>query len=189
MCSHQVPNVRTPQALNAFLACSQALNVFPKMFTITHYTLSHNFCQSWTINIIMPSMKHLYHYILEVQTFIWGGVQTSKFQITFEIVWYASHNYLIELTIGDSQVMVVFHGQGLNHVYYKITMYLKTLCIIGPWIICQKNNMSNTLGIWQLFKLFWFKSSQLLSCIFQTKILFHALQVHDYYFCLRKVPT
>ncbi len=76
-------------------------------------------------------MKHLYHYILEVQTFIGGGVvQTSKFQITFVIIWYAFHNYLIELKIGDSQVLVVFHGQGLNHVYYKITMYLKTLCII-----------------------------------------------------------
>ncbi len=56
-------------------------------------------------------MKHLYHYILEMQIFIGGGVvQTSKFQITFEIVWYASHNYLIELTIGDSQILVVFHG-------------------------------------------------------------------------------
>jgi hypothetical protein len=55
----------------------------------------------------MPSMTHLYHYILKVQAFIGGGVvQTSKFQITFEIVWYASHNYLIELTIGDSQVVV-----------------------------------------------------------------------------------
>jgi hypothetical protein len=86
----------------------------------------------------MPSMKHFYHYILEVQIFIGGGVvQISKFQITFEIVWYASHNYLIELTIGDSQVVVVFHGHGLNHVYYKITMFLKTLCIIGPQIICQ----------------------------------------------------
>ncbi len=52
-------------------------------------------------------MTHLYHYILKVQAFIGGGVvQTSKFQITFEIVWYASHNYLIELTIGDSQVVV-----------------------------------------------------------------------------------
>jgi hypothetical protein len=72
----------------------------------------------------MSSMKHLYHYILEVQTFIGGGVvQTSKFQITFEIVWYASHNYLIELTIGDSQVLVVFHGRGLNHVYYKNLYY------------------------------------------------------------------
>ncbi len=85
----------------------------------------------------MPSMKHLYHYILEMQIFIGGGVvQTSKFQITFEIVWYASHNYLIELTIGDSQILVVFHGWGLNHVDYKITMYLKTICIIGPQIIC-----------------------------------------------------
>jgi hypothetical protein len=83
-------------------------------------------------------MKHLYHYILEVQTFIGGGVvQTSKFQITFEIVWYAFHNYLIELTIGDSRIMVVFHVWGLNNVYYKITMYLKILCIIGPQIICQ----------------------------------------------------
>jgi hypothetical protein len=90
MCSHQVPNVWTPQAFNAFLACSQAPNVFPKMFAIAHYTLSHNFCQSWTINITMPNMKHLYHYILEVQTFIGAGVvQTSKFHITFEIVWYA----------------------------------------------------------------------------------------------------
>jgi hypothetical protein len=55
----------------------------------------------------MPSKKHLY--ILEVQTFVGDGVvQTSKFEITFEIVWYASHNYLVELTIGDSQV--VFHS-------------------------------------------------------------------------------
>ncbi len=58
-------------------------------------------------------MKQFYHYILEVQTFIGGGiVQTSKFHITFGILWYASHNYLIELTIGDSQVVVghlVFH--------------------------------------------------------------------------------
>jgi len=47
-------------------------------------------------------MKDLYHYILEVQSFIRGEVvQTSKFQNIFEIVWYASHNYLIELTIGD----------------------------------------------------------------------------------------
>ncbi len=95
MCSHQVPNVWTPEALNAFLACSQAPNVLPKMFAITHHTLSHNFCQSSTIN--MPSMKHLYHYILEVQTFVEGGVvQTSKFQTTFEIVWYTAHNYLID---------------------------------------------------------------------------------------------
>jgi len=54
----------------------------------------------------MPSMKHLYHYILEVQTFIGGEVvQTSMFQITFGMLWYASDNYLIELTI-DSQVVV-----------------------------------------------------------------------------------
>jgi hypothetical protein len=93
-------------------------------------------------------MKHLYHYILEVQTFIGGGVvQTSKFQITFEIVWYAFHNYLIELTIGDSQVMVVLHGRGLNHVYYKITMYLKTLCIIGPRIICQTRTICQALQV------------------------------------------
>jgi hypothetical protein len=93
-------------------------------------------------------MKHLYHYILEVQIFIKGGVvQTSKFQITFEIVWYASKNYLIELTIGDSQVMVVFHGQGLNHVYYKITMYLKTLCIIGPRIISQTRTIRQALQV------------------------------------------
>jgi hypothetical protein len=32
--------------------------------------------------------------------------------------------------------LVVFHGWGLNHVDYKITMYLKTICIIGPQIIC-----------------------------------------------------
>jgi hypothetical protein len=45
----------------------------------------------------MPSMKHLHYYILEVQTFIGGGViQISKFQITFEIIWYATHNYLID---------------------------------------------------------------------------------------------
>jgi hypothetical protein len=93
-------------------------------------------------------MKHLYHYILEVQTFIRGEVvQTSKFQIIFEIVWYASHNYLIELTIGDSQVMVVFHGRGLNHVYYKITMYLKTLCIIGAQIICQTRTICQALQV------------------------------------------
>jgi hypothetical protein len=42
-------------------------------------------------------MNHLYHYILEVQTFIRGGIaQTSKFHTTFEIVWYAAHNYLID---------------------------------------------------------------------------------------------
>jgi hypothetical protein len=45
----------------------------------------------------MPSMKHFYHYILEVQTFIGGGVvQTSKFQTIFEIIWYAAHNNLID---------------------------------------------------------------------------------------------
>ncbi len=141
MCSHQVPNVWTPQALNAFLACSQAPNLFPKMFAIAHHTLSHKFCQSWTITIIMPSRNHLYDYIWEVQTFIGGGVvQTSKFHITFEIVWYVSHNYLAKLTIGDSQVVVgycfftFYNAHNKAHVIYKVLTSL-----IG---LVYRNNMN-----------------------------------------------
>jgi hypothetical protein len=47
ICAHIKFQMREhPRPLMHFLACSQTPNVLPKMFTIAHHTLSHNFCQS-----------------------------------------------------------------------------------------------------------------------------------------------
>jgi hypothetical protein len=88
----------------------------------------------------MPSMKHLYHYILEVQTFIGGEVvQTSMFQITFGMLWYASDNYLIELTI-DSQVVVGYWF----FTFYNAHSKAHVICIAVASLIglAYRNNMN-----------------------------------------------
>jgi hypothetical protein len=142
--SHQVPNVWTPKAFNAFLACSQAPNVFPKMFTIAHHTLSHNFRQSWTINVTMPNMKQFYHYILEVQTFYWGwSCSNSKVSNYF----WNSLVCISQLVNRTNNRWFTSYGcvSWLRLEPCVLQDYLKTLCIIGTRIICQTRTICQAL--------------------------------------------
>jgi hypothetical protein len=107
--------INSHHVLNWFSACSQVPNAFLKMLPIAHHILCHNFC---------PKLKKLYiggpkggmstNMFWECRLLLWVGVvQTSKFHIFcffksrkkfrffWEIIWDASHNYLIELTISD----------------------------------------------------------------------------------------
>ncbi len=61
MCSHQVPNVWTPEVVNAFLASSQAPNVLPKMlFGIMYFVVVWEKRTLW-IQLVNREWKFYYY--------------------------------------------------------------------------------------------------------------------------------